>query len=100
MISLLLSLLLAWPPGTGAQQDPLMPFMENLDADRNVILKWGFSEVQGTIMFQLTVKTTGWLGFGFSPNGGMAASDIVMGGVGPNGTYFMVSKLLTCYSTF
>ncbi|XP_031668913.1 DBH-like monooxygenase protein 2 homolog [Oncorhynchus kisutch] len=89
MIPLLLSLLLAWPPGTGAQQDPLMPFMENLDADSNVILKWGFSEVQGTIMFQLTIKTTGWLGFGFSPNGGMAASDIVMGGVGPNGTYFM-----------
>ncbi|XP_041716334.1 DBH-like monooxygenase protein 2 homolog isoform X1 [Coregonus clupeaformis] len=87
MIPLLLSLLLAWPPGTGAQQDPLMPFMEHLDTD--VILKWGFSEVQGTIMFQLTVKTTGWLGFGFSPNGGMAASDIVIGGVGPNGTYFM-----------
>ncbi|XP_029620994.1 DBH-like monooxygenase protein 2 homolog [Salmo trutta] len=89
MIPLLFSLLLAWPPGTGAQQDKLMPFVENLDADSNVILKWGFSEVQGTIMFQLTVKTTGWLGFGFSPNGGMAASDIVMGGVGPNGTYFM-----------
>ncbi|XP_045074430.1 DBH-like monooxygenase protein 2 homolog [Coregonus clupeaformis] len=88
MIPLFLSLLLAWTPGTGAQQDTLMPFMAHLDSDNNVNLKWGFSEVQGTITFQLTVKTTGWVGFGLSPNGGMAGADIVIGGVGRNGNYF------------
>ncbi|CAB1327625.1 unnamed protein product [Coregonus sp. 'balchen'] len=35
MIPLFLSLLLAWTPGTGEQQDTLMPFMEYLEADNN-----------------------------------------------------------------
>uniref|UniRef100_A0A674DDF7 Monooxygenase, DBH-like 1, like n=1 Tax=Salmo trutta TaxID=8032 RepID=A0A674DDF7_SALTR len=63
MIHLFFSLLLAWTPGTGAQQDTLMPFMAHLDPKNNVNLKWGFSDVQVTITFQLTVKTTGWVGF-------------------------------------
>ncbi|XP_041755299.1 DBH-like monooxygenase protein 2 homolog [Coregonus clupeaformis] len=88
MILLLLSLLLTWTPVIGAQPDIHMPFMEHLDVDNNVILKWGFSEVQGTITFQLTFKTTGWVGFGFSPNGDMAGADIVIGGVGPKANYF------------
>ncbi|XP_071187214.1 DBH-like monooxygenase protein 2 homolog [Salvelinus alpinus] len=43
-----------------------MPFMAHLDPENNVNLKWGFSDVQDTITFQLTVKTTGWVGFGLS----------------------------------
>uniref|UniRef100_A0A674APS7 Monooxygenase, DBH-like 1, like n=1 Tax=Salmo trutta TaxID=8032 RepID=A0A674APS7_SALTR len=88
MIHIFFSLLLAWTPGTGAQQDTLMPFMAQLDPENNVNLKWGFSDVQDTITFQLTVKTTGWVGFGLSPNGGMAGADIVIGGVGQDGNYF------------
>ncbi|XP_055764097.1 DBH-like monooxygenase protein 2 homolog [Salvelinus fontinalis] len=80
--------LLAWTPGTGAQQDTPMPFMAHLDPENNVNLKWGFSDVQDTITFQLTVKTTGWVGFGLSPNGGMAGADIVIGGVGRDSNYF------------
>lgn len=69
-----------------------MPFMAHLDPKNNVNLKWGFSDVQVTITFQLTVKTTGWVGFGLSPNGGMAGADIVIGGVGRDGNYFKVFK--------
>ncbi|KAJ8009680.1 hypothetical protein DPEC_G00094020 [Dallia pectoralis] len=87
MIARLLFLFLVWPSVTGTHED--MPFMEHLDMDNNVSLCWGFSEVQDTITFQLTVKTTGWVGFGFSLNGEMNGADIVIGGVGSNSIYFM-----------
>ncbi|KAM9397619.1 LOW QUALITY PROTEIN: DBH-like monooxygenase protein 2 homolog [Salvelinus alpinus] len=81
MIHIFFSLLLAWTQGTGAHLDP----------ENNVNLKWGFSDVQNTITFQLTVKTTGWVGFGLSPNGG-AGADIVIGGVGRDSNYFKLFK--------
>ncbi|XP_076612797.1 DBH-like monooxygenase protein 2 homolog [Chaetodon auriga] len=68
--------------------DHTMPFMEYLDQNHLVCLKWGFDKLEGNITFELIVNTTGWVGFGFSPNGGMKGSDIIMGGLGPAGTYF------------
>uniref|UniRef100_A0A668A0Y1 Monooxygenase, DBH-like 1, like n=1 Tax=Myripristis murdjan TaxID=586833 RepID=A0A668A0Y1_9TELE len=85
---LLLSLFLARPTGAGALNDSVLPFMEYLDPDRNVSLKWGFNDAQGTITFSLSIKSTGWVSLGFSPNGGMEGADIVMGGIGPGGAYF------------
>ncbi|XP_023125529.2 DBH-like monooxygenase protein 2 homolog [Amphiprion ocellaris] len=83
----LLPLLLAWATVAGAT-DPTLPFMEYLDRDRLVCLKWGFDNLQGNITFQLVVNSTGWVGFGLSPNGGMKGSDIIIGGLGPSGSYF------------
>ena len=37
------------------------------------------------IQFELHCRTNGWLGFGLSPNGGMAGSDIMIGWVDSNG---------------
>lgn len=70
--------------------DPGLPFMEYLDREHQVCLKWGFDDLQGHITFQLVVNTTGWVGFGFSPNGDMQGSDLVIGGVDSSGTYFAV----------
>uniref|UniRef100_A0A672PKX8 Monooxygenase, DBH-like 1, like n=1 Tax=Sinocyclocheilus grahami TaxID=75366 RepID=A0A672PKX8_SINGR len=83
LVLLLLSVQWSW-----AQEDPLLPFSEHLDPELKVRLKWGFDEIQGTILFELTVNTSGWVGFGFSPKGGMTGADIVIGGVGPEGRYF------------
>ncbi|XP_050995491.1 DBH-like monooxygenase protein 2 homolog [Labeo rohita] len=83
VVLLLFSVQWSW-----AQEDPLLPFSEHLDPEHNVRLKWGFDEIQGTILFELTVNTSGWVGFGFSPKGGMTGADMVIGGVGPKGTYF------------
>uniref|UniRef100_A0A8C1UM66 Monooxygenase, DBH-like 1, like n=1 Tax=Cyprinus carpio TaxID=7962 RepID=A0A8C1UM66_CYPCA len=83
LVLLLLSVQWSW-----AQEDPLLPFSEHLDPEHKVRLKWGFDEIQGTILFELTVNTSGWVGFGFSPKGGMTGADIVIGGVGPEGRYF------------
>lgn len=90
MGSLSVVLLLLSAQWSCAQEDPLLPFSEHLDPEHNVRLKWGFDEIQGTILFELTVNTSGWVGFGFSPKGGMTGADIVIGGVGPKGSYFTV----------
>nr|XP_061842955.1 DBH-like monooxygenase protein 2 homolog isoform X1 [Nerophis lumbriciformis] len=68
--------------------DPNLPFMEYLDDNDMVCLKWGFSDVQRQITLKFIVKTTGWIGFGLSPNGDMTGADLVMGGVDSNRTYF------------
>ncbi|XP_029318773.1 DBH-like monooxygenase protein 2 homolog isoform X2 [Cottoperca gobio] len=65
-----------------------MPFMEYLDQNHMVCLEWGFDNPQGNITFKLVVNTTGWVGFGFSPNGGMKGADMVIGGIGSSGSYF------------
>ena len=43
-------------------------------------MKWGFQD--DMIGFHLTVKTTGWIGFGISPYGGMKGADIFTAWVG------------------
>lgn len=73
-----------------ASSDPGLPFMEYLDREHLVCLKWGFDDLQGTITFQLVVNTTGWVGVGFSPNGNMQGSDMVIGGLNSSGPYFAV----------
>ncbi|KAM9840262.1 DBH-like monooxygenase protein 2 homolog [Aulostomus maculatus] len=83
----LIYLVLVGTKETGASDHDL-PFMEYLDSNHLVCLKWGFNDVEGTIKFRLVVNTTGWVGFGLSPNGGMAGSDIIIGGLGPGGSYF------------
>ncbi|KAG9347234.1 hypothetical protein JZ751_004801 [Albula glossodonta] len=86
---LLFYTVLVWVLGSRVQADGLLPFMVHLDPDQNVTLRWGFDQPQNEITMELTVKTEGWVGLGFSPNGGMAGADLVIGGVFPNrSTYF------------
>ncbi|XP_077408154.1 DBH-like monooxygenase protein 2 homolog isoform X2 [Vanacampus margaritifer] len=85
MLALLPVLCLLWTPGAQAP-DPDLPFMDYLDNQDLVCIKWGFDDANITLKF--IVNTTGWIGFGLSPNGDMAGADLVMGGVGPSGSYF------------
>lgn len=85
----LLSVLYVGTKGAEASEHG-MPFMEYLDWDNLVCLKWGYNDPLGSITFRLVVNTTGWVGFGFSPNGGMQGADIVMGGLGSGRSYFAV----------
>ncbi|KAJ8410221.1 hypothetical protein AAFF_G00202020 [Aldrovandia affinis] len=85
----LVFILLVCPLWSSVWSDRFLPFTEHLGHDGNVTLRWGFDRPQNEITFELTIKTRGWLGLGFSPNGGMAGADIIIGGVAPNGsTYF------------
>lgn len=59
-----------------------------LDPHGKYHLKWRFD--RGTITFEIEVETTGYVGFGLSPNGAMALSDIVIGGVTDGRPYLQV----------
>ncbi|XP_019631108.1 PREDICTED: DBH-like monooxygenase protein 1 homolog [Branchiostoma belcheri] len=52
---------------------------ESLDEEGKFQLFWKFDE--NKIEFEARVETTGWVGLGLSPNGGMPGSDIVIGWV-------------------
>ncbi|XP_075059190.1 DBH-like monooxygenase protein 1 [Mixophyes fleayi] len=57
-----------------------------LDGQGKYKMNWLHKE--NTITFLLQVETLGYVGFGFSPNGAMAFSDIVIGGVKQGKPYF------------
>lgn len=69
---------------------------EYLDSNGKYLVQWeAYTDTQ-TIVFDLTVATTGYVGFGISPVGGMTGADIIIGGVHPNGTvYFSVRHSFT-----
>lgn len=63
---------------------------EILEANGRVVVEWEVDFAQKKIVFDLTAETLGFVGLGLSPEGGMRASDIIIGGIYPNGTsYFM-----------
>ena len=58
-------------------------------------LYWNFNTSARTIQFAVRVQTTGWVGFGLSPNGQMPGSDVVIGWVNQQGeVVFHVSEKL------
>ena len=69
-------------------------------------LYWDVDEPSGNLSLAVRVNTTGWVGFGVSPNGGMPNSDVVMGWVEDDGTVvfqvvnFVAYQHLTYYSCF
>ena len=63
--------------------------------DDGYTLHWNFDLEQQTIGFAVNVSTTGWVGFGLSPNGQMPQSDVVIGWVNNDGnTQFHVSYII------
>ena len=55
----------------------------------NYYIFWTFDLATQRIDFAVSVGTTGWVGFGLSPNGQMPRSDVVIGWVnGSNGQAF------------
>ena len=65
-------------------------FQTNLH--ENYTLYWTFDNDAQNITFAVRVRTTGWVGFGLSPNGQMPQSDVVIGWVDAGGNaHFDVS---------
>ena len=57
-------------------------------------LHWGFDVGAKTIRFAVNVSTTGWVGLGLSPTGGMPNSDVVIGWVNDGGQAFLQVDLI------
>ena len=78
----------------GALHEGDYDFHKTLDSAGKYELSWGFDLGQENISFAVRVQTTGWIGFGLSPNGQMPNSDIVMGWVDDSGKgYLQVSEI-------
>ena len=67
-----------------------------LDDEGDYTLYWNYDPELKTITFAVRVRTTGWIGFGLSPNGQMPQSDVVIGWVDDSGrSFFHVSSVTT-----
>ena len=69
-------------------------FSAILDDAGDYQLFWSFSLEEGTISFAVNVSTTGWVGFGLSPNGQMPGSDVVIGWVDSTGNAILHVSVL------
>ena len=58
----------------------------SMELHPNYSLFWNFDRATQNISFAVRVRTTGWVGFGLSPNGQMPQSDVVIGWVENAGT--------------
>ncbi|CAG0895154.1 unnamed protein product [Darwinula stevensoni] len=61
---------------------------EALDRDGIVNLFWTPDLENGVITFELHARTRGWVGLGFSANGAMDGSDVVVGWIKDGQTFF------------
>lgn len=74
----------------------LYKFSRMLDTRGQYWLYWSFDN--DTISFAVNVETTGWVGFGLSPNGQMSQSDVVIGWVDNDKiAHFHVSQYCVLY---
>ena len=64
-------------------------FNSVMDQSGNYKLYWSFDKQQENVTFAVRVRTTGWVGFGLSPNGLMPNSDVIIGWVDSNGQAHM-----------
>ena len=67
-----------------------------LDSNNQFHLKWLFDLSMETIVFNVCVRTKGWIGFGISPSGGMTGSDLIITWVDSYGrAHLQVKKLIS-----
>ena len=71
---------------------PLVPsesYTHSLEVDEDdpnlYRLFWKLVDNEKSLQFELHCKTSGWVGFGLSPNGDMTGADIAMSWVDSNG---------------
>lgn len=72
-------------------------FAKMLDGAGDYWLHWSFDMDNGTIAFAVNVSTTGWVGFGLSPNGQMPQSDVVIGWVDSAGNAQFQVRFCVCF---
>uniref|UniRef100_A0A8C5XKP2 Monooxygenase DBH like 1 n=1 Tax=Microcebus murinus TaxID=30608 RepID=A0A8C5XKP2_MICMU len=95
-------LLLLWgllPGAAAGGSGRTLPHRTVLDSEGKYWLGWG--QRGSRLAVRLEVRTAGYVGFGFSPTGAMAAADIVVGGVAHGRPYLQpcllaVSKTEAC----
>ena len=96
---IILSFLLSWvfllAAGAHVDLSSKYPFKKSVfdDQGQSYELYWNYSIAAGTINFAVNVSTTGWVGFGVSPNGQMPGSDVVIGWIAADGKKYFHVKI-------
>jgi len=92
-------------PLTSRELKPLVPsesYTHSLEVDEDdpnlYRVFWKLVENEKSIQFEIHCKTTGWVGFGLSPNGDMTGADIAMSWVDSSGKAFLLVKTFFCHS--
>ncbi|ROT68032.1 dopamine beta hydroxylase [Penaeus vannamei] len=86
----------ASPAGRGMKENDKMMHRAVLDQRGDFVMLW--TPKENNIIFEVQVATKGYVGLGFSPNGGMAGSDIVLGWVTDGGEVMVQDSYATGYS--
>jgi hypothetical protein len=73
-------------------------FDHKVDLDENFRLLWKVQDPE--IIFEVQVRTHGYIGFGFSRSDYIYGSDIAIGWVVDKHTFFQVSKQIRCFNSF
>jgi len=72
-----------------------------LDKEGKYNMFYSIDEESSVLMIAVCVQTTGWIGLGFSPNGQMPGSDVVIGWVDSTGNSFLqVHKQCKFYTSY
>jgi hypothetical protein len=76
------------------------PFNNSLTLDKgsNYFLFWNFNSTH--LIFEVRVKTRGYVGFGLSPNGNMFPSDVVVGWVKDGKVFFKVKNYVIMFISY
>jgi hypothetical protein len=85
-------------PSQGTHHGPTtrLRYSRFLDPSNVVFLRWDFDLQAEIITFELQVRTAGWVGLGITNRYTSVGSDLVVGGVLPDGNvYFSVSLRVT-----
>lgn len=89
---LLLTALVVPSPGKGLGPTSRLRYSRFLDPSNVIFLRWDFDLEAEIITFELQVRTAGWVGLGVTNRNARTGSDLVVGGVLPDGNvYFSVS---------
>ena len=93
--AVILLLVLVSQSSAQSNADLSSTYQFNASLHERYTLYWSINNDAKTIRFAVRVRTTGWVGFGISPNGQMPQSDVVIGWVDNAGrSNFDVSWML------
>lgn len=95
VISLLISLLVSCYQismvsclNSSGSSNSLVDWSHSIDLDENYRVYWSIADQE--ITFEIQVRATGYVGFGFSPDGTIYAADMVIGWIDGGQPYFQV----------
>ncbi|CAF0807769.1 unnamed protein product [Adineta ricciae] len=85
--------------GVTSPVSPFTTYQHTVELQPNVSdLWWTINEANQTILFELHIKTTGWIALGISPAGGMTGADIGVGWVEQSGTVRFLDEYATTFT--